>query len=168
MQAMFAFAANRLVHWQNHVEAEFPTIGALATPWRWRNAGAEPLGLWLLESRERLQRAQTVDLRTAPPQVEWIQLNAATADQQRRTAAQTRTTVTERTVLIIGDSIYVRGRHQLSSQTPGATSVDRVDLEDLVSFSQRFDMVAPNAVGELIEFARGLITPVGAAKLIAR
>lgn len=97
-----------------------------------------------------------------------MQLNPATADQQRRAAAQTRLTGNEQTVLIIGDSRNVSGRHQLSSQTPGATSVEKVDLDDLVSFSQRFDIAAPDAAQQIINFAGGLITQVGATALIAR
>jgi len=168
MQAIFGFGGNQLVDWQDHVEAFFPAIGALDTPWRWRNAGTEALGRWLLEVRDLLKRRQPVDLRAAPPEVEWVQLHASTADQQRRTAAQTRVTGNEQTVLIISDARNVSGRHQLSSQTPGATSVERVDLDDLVSFAQRFDLGAPDAVEQLINFAGGLITQVGATGLIAR
>lgn len=168
MQAIFGFAGNQLVHWQNHVEAQFPTIGALATPWRWRNAGSEELGRWLLDARDLLQRGQSVDVRTGPPEVAWVQLNPATADQQRRAAAQTRIVGNEQTVLIIGDSRNVSGRHQLSCQTPGATSVEKVDLDDLVSFSQRFDIAAPDSVQQIIHFAGSLLTQVGATALIAR
>lgn len=39
VQAIFGFAGNQLVDWQGHVEARFPAIGALATPWRWLNSG---------------------------------------------------------------------------------------------------------------------------------
>lgn len=168
MQAVFGFAGNQLVHWRNDVEVQFPGIGALETPWRWRNAGSEELGRWLLDARGSLQRGQSVDVRTGPPEVEWVQLNPATADHQRRAAAQTRLVRNEQTVLIIGDSRNVSGRHQLSSQTPGATSVEKVDLDDLVSFSQRFNLAAPDAVQQIIHFAGGLITQVGASALIAR
>ncbi|TRZ70473.1 MAG: DNA helicase UvrD [Rhodocyclaceae bacterium] len=168
MQAIFGFAGNQLVHWQTHVEAKFPAAGALATPWRWRNAGTEPLGRWLLEARALLQDGQGVDLRGAPGEVQWVHLDAANADQQRRSAAQTRTADQEETVLIIGDARNARGRHQFTSQTPGATSVEAVDLGDLVGFGRRFNIGAANALDQLVNFASDLMTQVGAANLLAR
>lgn len=168
MQAIFGFGGNQLVDWQTDVEARFPPIGALATPWRWRNAGTERLGHWLLEMRNRLQRGQGVDLRNAPEEVQWVQLAPATADQQRLSAAQTRTVGGEATVLIIGESRNTRGRHQLSSRTPGATSVETVDLADLVGFARQFDMGTADALERLVNFAAAVLTQVGAANLLSR
>lgn len=168
MQAIFGFAGNQLVHWQDHVEDQFPAAGVLSTPWRWRNAGTEPLGHWLLEARAQLQVGQGVDLQGAPGEVQWVQLNAASADQQRRAAAQARTIGQEETVLIIGDARNPRSRHQFTSQTPGATSVETVDLGDLVGFARRFNISAANALDQFVNFASGLMTQVGAANLLAR
>lgn len=168
MQAIFGFAGNQLVHWQAHVEARFPAAGALGTPWRWRNANAEALGRWLLDVRTQLQGQHAVDLRRAPGEVQWVQLTAANADQQRRVAAQTRTTGQEQTVLIVGDSRNARGRHQLTSQTPGATSVEAVDLGDLVGFARRFDPGAADALAQLVNFAAEIMTQVGATNLLTR
>lgn len=167
MQAIFGFAGNQLVQWQAHVEVPFPAVGSLETPWRWRNAGTEPLGRWLLEARTRLQGGQDVDLRDAPPEVQWVQLDA-NADQQRRAAAQTRPIGQEQTVLIIGDARNTRGRHQFTSQTPGATAVEAVDLGDLVGFARHFNAGAANALEQLVHFAANLMTQVGAANLLAR
>jgi hypothetical protein len=168
MQGIFGFGGNQLVDWQAHVEARFPAAGALATPWRWRNVNAEALGRWLLDVRNLLQARQAVDLRGAPAEVQWVQLTAANADQQRRTAAQTRTNGREQTVLIVGDSRNARGRHQLTSQTPGATSVEAVDLGDLVGFARRFALGAADALEQLVNFAAEVMTQVGATNLLAR
>jgi DNA helicase-2/ATP-dependent DNA helicase PcrA len=168
MQAIFGFAGNQLVHWQAHVEAQFPAVGSLETPWRWRNAGTEPLGRWLLEARAQLQGGQGVDLLGAPGEVQWVQMNVANADQQRRVAAQTRTVGQEETVLIIGDARNPRGRHQFTSQTPGATSVEAVDLGDLVGFARRFNIGVANALDQLVNFAAEVMTHVGAVNLLAR
>jgi len=168
MQAIFGFAGNQLVHWQNHVESRFPAVGALGTPWRWRNTGTEALGRWLLDARAQLEAGQGVDLQGAPGEVQWVQLNAANADQQRRIAAQTRTVGQEETVLIIGDARNPRGRHQFTSQTPGATSVEAVDLGDLVGFARRFNIGAANALDQLVNFAADVMTQVGAVNLLAR
>jgi hypothetical protein len=168
LQAIFGFAGNQLVHWQTHVEARFPSIGELGTPWRWWNAGTQQLGRWLLEVRRLLQSGQGVDLRGAPDEVQWVPLNTANADQQRRGAALTRTVGNEETVLIIGDSWNSRGRHQFASQTPGATSVETVELADLVNFARRFDFGATDALNDLVKFSAALMTRVGAAALMAR
>lgn len=167
MQAIFGFAGNQLVHWQAHVEPRFPAIGALATPWRWRNAGTEPLGQWLLQARAQLQAGHAVDLRGAPAGVQWVPHNG-NADNQRRAAAQTRLVAPEETVLIIGDARNPRGRHQFTGQTPGATSVEAVDLGDLVGFARRFNVAAADALEQLVNFAADLMTQVGAATFLAR
>jgi DNA helicase-2/ATP-dependent DNA helicase PcrA len=168
MQAIFGFGGNQLVNWQVDVQPRFPVLGALATPWRWRNAGTESLGRWLLDVRNDLQAGSSVDLRRAPPEVHWIQVTNANAEQKRRAAAQTRTIGQEQTVLIIGDARNARGRHQFTSQTPGATSVEAVDLGDLVGFARRFNINAADALDQLVNFAAEVMTHVGAANLLAR
>lgn len=168
MQAIFGFAGNELVGWRAHVEATFPAVGTLGIPWRWRNAGTEPLGRWLMGTRAELQAGQAVNLRGAPGEVQWVQLDDGNADQQRRAAAQTRVTGQEETVLIIGDARNPRGRHQLTSQTPGAMFVETVDLRDLVGFARHFNIGAVNALEQVINFAANVMTHVGAANLLAR
>lgn len=167
MQAIFGFRGNQLVNWAE-VEAQFPVAGTLRTPWRWRLAGAENLGQWLLAVRQQLQAGQPIDLRIAPPQVRWVQLQAGTEVQQRREAARTVAPNANGTVLIIGDSMNVQGRLQLTSQTPGAMAVEAVDLRDLVSFARQFDLRAPNPLAQLVGFATEVMTGVGAANLHAR
>lgn len=168
LQAIFGFAGNQLVHWGAHVEARFPAAGALATPWRWRRAGAENLGQWLLSLRPLLSAGQPIDLRNAPSEVRWVQLSRGTEAQQRLIAARTNAPGSEGTVLVIGDSMNVQGRHQLTSQTPGAMAVEAVDLRDLVTFARRFDLQAPDALQNLVEFASAVMTGVGASNLITR
>ncbi|WP_027080098.1 UvrD-helicase domain-containing protein [Luteimonas mephitis] len=168
MQAIFGFGGNRLVNWQVDVEAQFPFVGMLQTPWRWRRAGTEELGQWLLNARALLQAGQPVDLQGAPPEVQWVQLTAETADGQRRAAARTRGRNAQDSVLIIGDAMNVRGRHQLTSQTPGASVVERVDLVELIQFARAFDPVGANSLGQVVAFAASLMTGVRPAALLER
>lgn len=168
MQAIFGFGGNRLVNWQVDVEAQFPSVGMLQTPWRWRLAGTEELGQWLLNARALLQAGQPLDLQGAPAEVQWVQLAAATAEEQRRAAARTRGRNAQDSVLIIGDAMNVRGRYQLTSQTPGATVVERVDLVELIQFARAFDPLGVNPLGQVVEFAASLMTGVGAAALLER
>jgi hypothetical protein len=168
LQAIFGFGGNQLVHWDEHVEARFPASGALATPWRWRHVGAENLGQWLLSLRPSLSAGHTIDLRNAPLEVRWVQLTPGTEVQQRLVAARTNAPGNEGTVLVIGDSMNVQGRHQLASQTPGALAVEAVDLRDLVNFARRLDLHAPDALQNLAEFASAVMTGVGARNLVTR
>jgi hypothetical protein len=168
MQAIFGFAGNRLVNWGRDVAPRFPPLGELATPWRWINAGTEELGRWLLHARAELQAGRPVDLCAAPAELQWVQLDAANVEEGRRAAAQTRLQDGEETVLIIGDARNPRGRHQFTSQTRGATSVETVDLGDLTSFARRFDLARADALQHLVNFAGDVMTGVGAAVLLGR
>ena len=168
LQAIFDFGGNQLVNWQQHVEATFPPIGSLDTPWRWRNANREALGLWLLNLRQQLIDGLPIDLRVAPQEVVWFQINNQNANQERRRAAQTRTENDEDSVLIIGEASNPQGRYLLTSQTPGATAVEAVDYRDLVTFSRRFDFNSANALDEIVHFVSNFMTQVGSAAFLAR
>lgn len=167
MQAIFGFRNNRLVSWQHDVQAVFPASGELGTPWRWRNAGTETLGQWLLQARAALAAGQRVDLRTAPEQVIWKGLTEGNEAIERRTAARSNAPG-QGTVLIIGDSINVQGRHDLTSQTPGAVVVERVDLPELTAFARSFDLYGATALQDLVFFTAEMMTGVGATALLSR
>lgn len=168
MQAIFGFGGNRLVDWNANVLGQFPSIGELQTPWRWRNAGTETLGNWLLVCRQILAAGGAIDLRAAPQEVTWVQLAPGTAEEQRMEAARTQAATRDGSVLVIGDSRNARGRRLLASRTPGATTVEPVDLRDLTDFGQNFNLAADDAVMRLIEFAGEVMTNVGAAELLRR
>ncbi|WP_034412299.1 UvrD-helicase domain-containing protein [Derxia gummosa] len=168
MQAIFGFAGNQLVDWERDVITQFPPVSELATPWRWINAGTEELGRWLLHVRAELRLGRSIDVSTAIPNMQWTRLNAADLERGRRAAALTRLQENENTILIIGDARNPRGRHQLTSQTPGAVSVEAVDLGDLTHFARRFDLSRPDALELLINFAAETMTGVAAAALLGR
>lgn len=168
MQAIFGFRGNALVNWQTDVEAYFPSVGALQTPWRWQRAGTPALGQWLLSVRTQLQAGQSVDLQTAPPEVQWVQLQAATTDAQRRKAAMVRSNGNQDSVLVIGDSRRPASRNNFASQTPGTTVVERVDLPELIQFARTFDPTAADPLTVLVEFAASVMTGVGTTQLLNR
>lgn len=167
MQAIFGFR-DPLVHWEREAQVAFPPIGTLRTPWRWRLAGMDALGDWLLQARASLQAGQPVDLRGAAEGVQWVQLTQGMELQQRLQAARTEAPNRDGRVLVVGDSMNVNSRHQLTMQTPGATSVEAVDLKDMVNFARNFDLESPIALRKIAEFATSLMTGVGTAKLLAR
>lgn len=166
MQAVFTFSGP-LPDWETNVCKYFPPHGALETPWRWKNAGTEPFGLWLLDVRKRLQAGQGIDLSTAPHHVQWIELNGA-EDHLRRIRAAGTTAPDDGRVLIIGDSKSPPSQRLIASQTPGAITVEAVDLRDFIEFAVLFRLGAADALARLVRFADGVLTGIGANDYLTR
>ncbi|SAL55243.1 ATP-dependent helicase/nuclease subunit A [Caballeronia peredens] len=169
LQAIFGFR-ERTVDWTGDVHKLFPPAGELSTPWRWRNAGTEHFGEWLLSARRLLLEGQPVDLRVAPTEVVWKQLpnDSNVAHQVRLEAARTKSAEAGGSVLVIGDSTNPQGQRQIASQTPGAATVEAVDLRDITRFGQLFKPTDARALSQLLDFAGELMTGVGPAELLRR
>ncbi|WP_441242080.1 UvrD-helicase domain-containing protein [Tardiphaga sp. 768_D3_N2_1] len=167
MQAIFDFAGT-LVHWENDVFKYFPSAGELSTPWRWKNEKEESFGLWLLESRKALIAGKPIDLTNAPSNVTWIDVSGKDAHPQRLKACSTLPPDKSGSVLIIGDSTSPPSQQQFASQTPGAITVESVDLKDLVGFAKKFDLKSGRALEEVMSFAQSVMTNVGASDLLRR
>ncbi|PMR75310.1 UvrD-helicase domain-containing protein [Billgrantia endophytica] len=166
MQAIFGFRGNTLVDWNQQVCTHFPVVGELATPWRWRNAGAEALGQWLLEARGRLVTGQSVDLRSGPPEhVTWIQAVPPNDHTQRLAAARAVPPTADGRVLIIADSRNRAAQQNFASQIPGASTVEAVDLRDLIAFANGFDEKSADALGQLLALAQSVMTNLGVPEL---
>lgn len=167
LQAIFDFGGE-LVHWERDVLTSFPSVGTLGTPWRWRNANAEEFGNWLLQIRAALIAGEPVDLRHAPPHVRWVQTGSADDHRVRLAAAQTASPVPQGRVLVIGDARNPRGQRELASQTPGAITVEAVDLGDLMSFGRNFALDSPQVFDTLVNFAGSVMTNLGAPEIRRR
>ncbi len=168
MQAIFGFGADSLAQWNEQICADFPIAGELNTPWRWINAGAEPLGLWLLDVRGKLLRGEPIDLRSVPATVTWVELNGTNDRQRRLMAARVQAQNVDGCVLIIGDSTSPDSQRQFASQTPGAVTVEAADLKDLISFARTFNIAAPDALERLAGFSKDVMTHVSAPNLLVQ
>ena len=168
MQAIFGFGGDDLAEWEQDVCTCFPLASELDTPWRWINAGAEPLGRWLLDVRAKLLHGESIDLRIAPAGVSWVHLDGTQDHQRRLRAARVRPPSGRGGVLIIGDSTNPDGQRRFASQTPGAVTVEAVDLRDLVTFAKAFDLDGSDALECLANFAQRVMRNVGAADLVRR
>ena len=169
LQAIFGFRGNVLADWQHHVCAQFPIAVELDIPWRWRNSGAEPLGVWLLDARRLLLTGQAVDLSAAPaPFVTWVQTTPEDEHAQRLVAAQTMSPTPNGRVLILADSHSRPAQQQFASQTPGASTVEAVDLQDLTAFGRQFNLASPVALTQLLTFGQSVMTNLGIAELTRR
>jgi len=168
LQAIFGFGSDRLPDWQNDVLTQFPLAGELATPWRWINANAAPLGQWLLDCRRLILSGQPIDLQSSPEQVQWVQVSGQNDHAVLTAAARTSLPGGENKALIIGDSMRVESRHRIASSVPGAVTIEAVDMRDFVAFARNLDIQSPQALTQIIEFAKSLMTNVGAAELLRR
>lgn len=97
------YSAGRVADWSKHVCTHFPLAGELTTPWRWKNAGTEKFGRWLLDLRRALKGGLAIDLRAAPPEVSWIHLDGTEDRVRQIRAASIRAVERDGSVLIIGD-----------------------------------------------------------------
>jgi hypothetical protein len=167
LQAIFGFGLDNLADW-DEVTKYFPVVGQLNTPWRWINAGAEPLGRWLLDVREKLLRGEPIDLRKAPDRVRWVCLDGSDDHAKRLAAARVRVSGQNPCVLIIGDSTSPASQRQFASQTPGAVTVEAVDLRDLVTFARDFKLKSPDALNRLAQFAESVMADISAVDFVGR
>jgi DNA helicase-2/ATP-dependent DNA helicase PcrA len=96
-------------------------------------------------------------------------LDGSAADHQKRLAAgRTKAPSADGTVLIIGDGRRPVDQQRFASQTPGAVTVEAVDLRDLVTFAQSLNMQAAHAVSSILDFAKSLMTEVNGPDLLRR
>lgn len=168
MQAIFGFGNDQLADWKDHVCDCFPLFGELSIPWRWKNAGTELLGRWLLEIRRKFIAGEALDLRAAPSEVTWVHLDGANDHQRKLAAARTQAPQRDGSVLIIGDSKSPPSQREIARQTPGAVTIESVDLRDLVDFARDLNLTAPDALDRVVQFAGSVMINVGAPDLLRR
>lgn len=167
MQAIFNFAG-RLADWETDVQAQFPAVTELATPWRWKNAGTDRFGLWLLEARRKLLDGEKIDLRDSPDEVSFVHLDGTDNVKRQLRAASVKSPIDGGGVLVIGNSKNTKSQRDFAARIPGAIVVENVDLSDFVDFARDFDVEAEDAFAELASFAGTIMTNVGASDLIER
>lgn len=166
MQAIFGFG-DPLASWQDHVLQHFPLAGQLQIPQRWSRVGQEPFGRWLLQMREHLAGGGPLDLGALPPNVTWVRLQGDHQDHPLRLGAGRVAAGADEKVIVIAD-VRPAAQRDFAKHIPGAVTVENVDLTDLAEFADRFDLAAPNALRNLVEFAGSVMTNVGAADMLDR
>ena len=167
MQAIFTFG-DPMPGWHNQVLARFPLAAELDIPWRWRNAGTEAFGRWLLDARRALEAGREIHLGPAPPEVEWVHLDGAEDHARQIAAAKTRAPTDGGTILVIGDAKNPASQQKLAAQIPGAITVEAVDLRSLTEFASGLDFAAPDALHMVVEFADLVMAGVGAEAFLQR
>ncbi|MBK0052630.1 UvrD-helicase domain-containing protein [Stenotrophomonas sp. S39] len=169
LQAIFGFR-EPTVDWDLHVRADFPSVGCLSIPWRWRRVGAEALGEWLLDVRRQILAGSSISLDGAPRSVRHIPLSAIekTANLQRMEAARTRAPNKDGSVLVIGRSETPETHRKLASATFGASVVESLDLRDLSQFAASFEPTKSDSLQALLDVLGEMMTNLGGAELRRR
>lgn len=172
LQGIFGFGGNTLPDWDAVVCVQFPVAMTLDTPWRWINAESQELGEWLLHTRGSLRTGGAVDLASAPPSVEWVQLTGdPTRDRQLQLrAARTQLPGRKATALILADSTKPVQQRQFASQLSGAATVESVDLKDFIAFADGLDADADGlaVLTRVVQFAADIMTTVRPAEFMPR
>lgn len=155
MQGIFDFTGP-MPAWEKEVQARFPLLCQLDTPWRWNNSGSPNLGQWILECRELLQQGSAIDLASCPNHVEWVQL---TGDYRKDSENKIKIQYALRknnsdSLLIIGDQYRAILRHKFASTARGIDVVEPVELSDVVGLASSIDQLTG------IDLARQLLTSV--------
>jgi len=146
--------------WDDDVVGSFPLVAELTRPWRWENAGAHELGAWLLDVRRTLNAGGRIDLQTAPAEVTWVHLDGLADHEKQRLACLTRSPRAGGEVLIMTGGIQKDLQRKVAKQTPGAVTVEAVDLTDVTDFARKVDLVAPGNLEAALDFAFAVMTGV--------
>jgi len=154
--------------WDADVVGSFPLVAELTRPWRWENAGAHELGGWLLEARRILKAGGQIDLLTAPSDVSWIQLDGVADHEKQRLACLTQSPRAGGEVLIMTGGVQKELQRKLAKQTPGAVTVEAVDLTDVTDFAGEVGLVAPGNLEAALDFAFAVMTGVDREGIAAR
>jgi hypothetical protein len=151
LQGIFGFAGGCL-SWATDVEGQFPSLGKLEKPWRWKDKNEE-LGRWLLTIRDPLSSGGSIDLSSAP--LTWKE---ATPNNQRAAAYA----LIKETGKIVVLRKWPRDAHAFARSLGGSyPSMEEVDCNDLLSFAEQMDQLAGTSrAAVLARFAGECFTEV--------
>lgn len=172
MQCIFNFAGP-MPSWIDDVQARFPIINELNTPWRWINAGTPNLGQWVLDSRNSLLQGESIDLLSCPEYVHWNQLTGnyqTDSRNQNKIQHQIRNdNDAGDSLLVIGDSRNPRSRHYFASTSRGIDVVEPVDLSDVTAVASIIDNSNGIALAShVITSVATMMTGIGKTNLMQR
>lgn len=165
LQAIFDFG-DGVVDWEKSVKPQFDELGSLAVPWRWKLSGAEPLGKWLFEIRDKIAEGK---LPNAPRELQGF--NHAhydldnPKDQKRLTEFRKRGKEEGSCIVVYpGDGKYKNKTHVLSKSLSGMfTSIEEVEGKFLNRYIDKLIQAMSNSAKLVValSFAKSCMTSVG-------
>jgi hypothetical protein len=154
LQGIFGFAGGSL-SWSKTVEAEFPSLGTLEEPWRWKGKN-EALGKWLLSIREPLCAGDAIDLASAP--IVW---KACTSENQRAAAYA----LLKEGGQVVALRKWAKDAHAFARTLGGPySSMEEMECADLLAFAGDLDtQLGPARAARALRFAAECWTEVSTA-----
>lgn len=154
LQGIFDFG-DGLVPW-SEVTAEFPALGEMAEPWRWKDKN-EKLGAWCVALREALIEGTAIDLSAARHALTW----SHSANGAERTAAY-RLLKHDGAVVVIRK--WEHQAHTFARNMAGRyRSMDEVEGKDVRAFAHDMDTLeGPARAARIVKLASDCYTKVKA------
>lgn len=165
MQCIFDFGRrNAMPEWKMCIGQDFPLLGELSTPWRWKNAETPRLGQWILNVREELMRGRPVDLLSCPEYVAWHRLTGlqqVDLANQRSIQHSILNKYPNDSMLVIGSSVDELSRHKYAQGTSRIEVVEKVQLDSVMLAASMFDQLAGfQLIKSLLDVAASMITNI--------
>jgi AAA domain len=163
LQAIFGFRNEQLVDWAT-IARDFPLVGTLTEPWRWKQIKNDALGKWLLDVRQELEKSNQVNLAAAPTCVTRIIPQSASAQDLLR--ANTRaglapTVKASETLIVIGDKASELIRGKLASRIR-CSAIEPVACQTLGKFLDALeDCTGQDRLTLVLDFAANAMSKVG-------
>jgi len=137
LQAIFGFDSP--IAW-DVIQKTFPIKGNLTIPWRWKNAGNEALGKWILNDlRAALTTGQSINLASGPEGFEYVQLSDQFGVNVKAKVTKYFELLRRGTVLVIGDSKIASGRHDFARSVRRCGVVEPVDMKEFIKLGKDLD-----------------------------
>lgn len=168
LQAIFDFEDGKPVDWNASVYPTFDRLGELDTPWRWKQAGAHELGVWLKEARKKIELGQKIDLVGGlPNSVIRVATDPALLEKKQYSSLYRQLGHDESVFALHGgDSKSKSKTHLLARSMAGRfSSIEEVEGKDLHTFIRKLGAAKTAQAGFLLalDFAKKCFTGVAKA-----
>ena len=166
LQAIFDFEADQPpVDWDKHIYPHFTNLGELETPWRWKNAGTEALGLWLKTVRAALMAKTKINVKVPVPGGVIRVYSSADYLRSNQMSSLYKFLDNDDSVIAIhgGDAKSKNKTHNLACSLAGKfSSIEEVEGKTLTSFLKKFEAAKTVEAAFLLtlKFARDCYTGV--------
>jgi DNA helicase-2/ATP-dependent DNA helicase PcrA len=170
LQAIFGFRDEQLVGWKT-VTDDFPPVGVLSEPWRWKRVKNDTLGRWLIDVRNQLEKLDRVDLTAAPACVSRVAPQSTSLQDVLKANVLAGRTVKLRsseTLIVVGDKASELIRGSLASKMK-CSAIEPVACQTLGSFLENIQAcTAKDRLTLVLDLAAGAMSGVMRAEFERR
>ncbi|MBB1476534.1 UvrD-helicase domain-containing protein [Shewanella sp. SG41-3] len=166
LQAIFDFG-DGVVDWEKSIKPRFDKLGTLTVPWRWKLSGAEALGKWLFEIRDKIAEGKFPNAPRELQGFNHIHCDLDNAKDQKRLTEFRKQGKEKGSCIVVypGSGEYKNKTHLLAKSLSGIfTSIEEVEGKALKSTVDKLVKAKSNSAKlvVVISFAKLCMTSVGA------